>query len=105
MDEDRLTRLSQHIGPERLVLDLSCRRRGDDYFIVTNRWQTFTQERITSRLLDRLAPHRMLVRTIESQWWAGNSGPANASTSISMAAPIASKPKRARRRKSFRQWN
>ncbi|MBI5064502.1 MAG: phosphoribosylformimino-5-aminoimidazole carboxamide ribotide isomerase [Desulfatitalea sp.] len=57
LDEDRLTRLSQRIGPERLVLDLSCRRRGDDYFIVTNRWQTFTQERITHRLLDRLAPH------------------------------------------------
>jgi phosphoribosylformimino-5-aminoimidazole carboxamide ribotide isomerase len=57
VDEDRLARLSRSIGPQRLVLDLSCRRRGDDYHIVTNRWQTFTQERITPRLLDRLAPH------------------------------------------------
>ena len=57
VDEDRLQRLSRHVGPERLVLDLSCRRKGDDYLIVTNRWQTFTTERITSVLLDRLAPY------------------------------------------------
>ncbi len=57
VDEDRLDRLSRHIGPSRLVLDLSCRRRGADYFIVTDRWQTFTQERITYRLLDRMAPY------------------------------------------------
>lgn len=57
VDEERLGRLSRHIGPSRLVLDLSCRLRGKDYFIVTDRWQTFTQERITHRLLDRLAPY------------------------------------------------
>ncbi|MFZ1983513.1 MAG: phosphoribosylformimino-5-aminoimidazole carboxamide ribotide isomerase [Desulfatitalea sp.] len=57
VDEERLTRLSQRIGPGRLVLDLSCRRKGEEYYIVTNRWQSFTQERITPRLLDRLAPY------------------------------------------------
>lgn len=55
VDEDRLNRLSKLVGPERLVLDLSCRRREDGYYIVTNRWQTFTQERIGPRLLDRLS--------------------------------------------------
>lgn len=57
VDEDRLFRLSKRIGPERLVLDLSCRRRDDDYFIVTNRWQTFTEERIEPRLLDHLSQY------------------------------------------------
>jgi phosphoribosylformimino-5-aminoimidazole carboxamide ribotide isomerase len=57
LDADRLTRLSRHIGPERLVLDLSCRRRDDTYYIVTDRWQTFTREPITPRLLERLAPY------------------------------------------------
>jgi phosphoribosylformimino-5-aminoimidazole carboxamide ribotide isomerase len=55
VDEQRLQQLSQYIGSQRLVLDLSCRRRGDEYFIVTNRWQTFTQETITERLLERLS--------------------------------------------------
>jgi phosphoribosylformimino-5-aminoimidazole carboxamide ribotide isomerase len=57
IDEERLSRLSKRVGPDRLVLDLSCRRRGGDYFIVTNRWQTFTEERVTPRLLDHLSPH------------------------------------------------
>lgn len=55
VDEDRLQHLQGCIGRRHLILDLSCRRRGDDYFIVTNRWQTYTQERITFRLLDYLA--------------------------------------------------
>ncbi len=55
VDEDRLKALARSIGPRRLVLDLSCRRRGRDYFVVTDRWQTFTQERVGPRLLDRLS--------------------------------------------------
>jgi len=55
IDEARLKELSQFVGPQRLVLDLSCRRRADAYYIVTNRWQTFTRERITPQLLDRLS--------------------------------------------------
>ena len=47
--------LCQTVGRQRLVLDLSCRHRGEDYFIVTNRWQTFTQERVEPPLLDRLS--------------------------------------------------
>lgn len=55
VDEARLKQLSHRIGPRRLVLDLSCRRRGNHYFIVTNRWQTFTREKISFQLLDHLA--------------------------------------------------
>lgn len=57
VDQERLERLSQTVGPQKLVLDLSCRRRDDGYYIVTNRWQTFTREKITPRLLDRLSHH------------------------------------------------
>ncbi|WP_281432259.1 phosphoribosylformimino-5-aminoimidazole carboxamide ribotide isomerase [Desulfatitalea alkaliphila] len=55
VDEARLDRLRRRIGAHRLVLDLSCRRRDNDYYIVTNRWQTFTRERVNPALLDRLA--------------------------------------------------
>lgn len=55
IDMDRLAELAACVGHERLVLDLSCRRRGDDYFVVTDRWQTFTEETVTPELLDRLA--------------------------------------------------
>jgi phosphoribosylformimino-5-aminoimidazole carboxamide ribotide isomerase len=55
VDMGRLEQLSQLVGSDRLVLDLSCRRRQDGYYIVTNRWQTFTDERIDQHLLDHLS--------------------------------------------------
>jgi phosphoribosylformimino-5-aminoimidazole carboxamide ribotide isomerase len=55
MDEARLAKLVQTIGKERLVLDLSCRRRGDEYFVVTDRWQKFTDLIISKETLQSLA--------------------------------------------------
>jgi phosphoribosylformimino-5-aminoimidazole carboxamide ribotide isomerase len=52
---DRLKQLSRRIGKARLVLDLSCRKCGDDYLVVTDRWQTYTTEVVTYRLMDRLS--------------------------------------------------
>ena len=57
LDEDRLKRLGQAVGQSRLVIDLSCRRRGDDYFVVTDRWQTFTQLRVDADTLSQLAEY------------------------------------------------
>jgi phosphoribosylformimino-5-aminoimidazole carboxamide ribotide isomerase len=55
VDEGRLATLQNAVGKERLVLDLSCRKQGEQYKIVTNRWQTFTDEAISPALLGRLA--------------------------------------------------
>jgi phosphoribosylformimino-5-aminoimidazole carboxamide ribotide isomerase len=55
LDSERLESLVAAIGRERLVLDLSCRRRGDDYFVVTDRWQKFTDLKISRETLFRLA--------------------------------------------------
>ena len=35
------------VGKNRLVLDLSCRRKGDSYYVVTDRWQKWTDFQIT----------------------------------------------------------
>jgi phosphoribosylformimino-5-aminoimidazole carboxamide ribotide isomerase len=43
VDWARLDELGKVIGKDRLVLDLSCRRRGEDYFVVTDRWRNFTE--------------------------------------------------------------
>lgn len=52
---ERLKQLNRKVGKARLVLDLSCRRRGDAYLVATNRWQTFTTEAVTYPLMDRLS--------------------------------------------------
>ncbi len=40
---EKLSQLSQIVGKNRLVLDLSCKKKGGEYFVVTDRWQKFTQ--------------------------------------------------------------
>lgn len=55
VDWDRLEQLVAAIGKNRLVLDLSCRRRGDTYLVVTDRWQTFTNEEVSAGLLQRMS--------------------------------------------------
>jgi len=55
IDWDNLSRLVQAVGRKRLVLDLSCRKKGEDYFIVTDRWQKFTDVMITQETLSQFA--------------------------------------------------
>jgi phosphoribosylformimino-5-aminoimidazole carboxamide ribotide isomerase len=55
LDRERLRRLVAAIGKDRLVLDLSCRRRDGKYFVVTDRWQTFTDLEIGPKILSELA--------------------------------------------------
>ncbi len=55
LDDERLKELVGIVGRDRLVLDLSCRRRGDDYFVVTDRWQKFTDLKVEQTILERLA--------------------------------------------------
>ena len=54
VDYERLEKLVQAVGKEHLVLDLSCRKKDGAYYIITDRWQKFTEERVTVELLDRL---------------------------------------------------
>jgi phosphoribosylformimino-5-aminoimidazole carboxamide ribotide isomerase len=60
IDYDNLSRLKEAVGKEHLVLDLSCRYREEPgkesgYYIVTDRWQKFTGERVSGELLDDLS--------------------------------------------------
>lgn len=55
VDWARLNQLVEVVGKERLVLDLSCRRRGEQYFVVTDRWQNFTELEISADTLQTLA--------------------------------------------------
>jgi phosphoribosylformimino-5-aminoimidazole carboxamide ribotide isomerase len=57
VDLDRVRALAAAIGKQRLVLDLSCRRRDDEYWVVTDRWQNFTEFRIDRAGLETLAAH------------------------------------------------
>ena len=70
---DRLRRIQREAGKEHLVLDLSCRKKEDDYYIVTDRWQKFTDEKVTSELLDELSGFcdEYLIHAVDVEGKAG----------------------------------
>lgn len=55
IDSDCLARLVRTVGRRHLVLDLSCRKKDEDYYIVTDRWQKFTDVRISRETLEQFA--------------------------------------------------
>jgi phosphoribosylformimino-5-aminoimidazole carboxamide ribotide isomerase len=55
LDADRLQQMIDIVGRERLVLDLSCRKRDEAYWVVTDRWQRFSELAITPATLAHLA--------------------------------------------------
>ena len=52
-----MERLVDEVGKEHVVLDLSCRKKDGDYYIVTNRWQTFTNVKINKEILNRFSKY------------------------------------------------
>ena len=54
---ENLERMKQAVGREHLVLDLSCRKKDGQYYIVTDRWQKFTDVAVTSEVLDTLSTY------------------------------------------------
>ena len=55
VDWAHLDELVKIIGKEKLVLDLSCRQRGEDYFVVTDRWQKFTELAVNAETLKKFS--------------------------------------------------
>jgi phosphoribosylformimino-5-aminoimidazole carboxamide ribotide isomerase len=70
-DEDfsfgRLAQMRRAVGCERLVVDLSCRRRGDEYVVACNRWQTLTRLVLGPQILAQLATHcsELLIHAVD----------------------------------------
>ena len=57
LSRGRLDELVAVAGRERVVLDLSCRKRDGDYFVVTDRWQTFTDLKVDRATLEDLGSY------------------------------------------------
>ena len=54
---DRLRTLFHLVGKDRLVLDLSCRKKDGKYYIVTDRWQKFTHWEVSAETLEKLSSY------------------------------------------------
>ena len=52
---DRIEELKYVTGKNRLVLDLSVRKKDGEYYVVTNRWQNFTKHVLTAEFVNDLS--------------------------------------------------
>lgn len=52
-----LNKLVSKIGKERLVLDLSCKKVGSEYVIVTDRWQKLTEMTLSQETFENLSSY------------------------------------------------
>ncbi|KAJ7544212.1 hypothetical protein O6H91_09G069800 [Diphasiastrum complanatum] len=55
LDSERLRLLVHGVGKQRLVLDLSCRKKDGEYVVVTDRWQRFSELVLNEETLANLA--------------------------------------------------
>lgn len=73
--QERLEQMKKTVGRERLVLDLSCRKKDGNYYIVTDRWQKFTNVILDKKALEELAGYcdEFLIHAVDVEGKA--SGP------------------------------
>lgn len=64
---EKLEEMEQAAGREHLVLDLSCRKKENSYYIVTDRWQKFTDVPVTLETMEELGEHcdEFLVHAVD----------------------------------------
>ena len=70
---ENLEKIVAVTGKKHLVLDLSCRKKGEDYYIVTDRWQKFTDVKLTENVLSELAEYcdEFLVHGVDVEGKSG----------------------------------
>lgn len=54
---ENLEAIKAAVGKEHLVLDLSCRKRDGKYYVVTDRWQKYTDVELSVETLDHLSSY------------------------------------------------
>ena len=54
---DNLEKLKKAVGKDRIVLDLSCKSKGQEYYVVTDRWQKYTDVVFNEELFSSLSDY------------------------------------------------
>ena len=64
---ENLEKLERAVGRKHLVLDLSCRKKDGQYYIVTDRWQKFTQVPVSEQMIEEFSSHcdEFLVHAVD----------------------------------------
>lgn len=66
-NEEHLHKMVDAVGKKRLVIDLSCRKKDGRYYVVTNRWQQFSQFEVNQENMTYLSQYcdELLVHAVD----------------------------------------
>jgi len=69
MNLENLEKINAAVGPEHLVLDLSCMNFDGRYFVMTDRWQKKTELELNPTLLQQLSVYcdEFLIHAVDSE--------------------------------------
>lgn len=70
---ENLKKLSGAAGKERLVIDLSCKKKDGRYIIMTDRWQKYTSVEVTEETLSEFSEYcgEFLVHAVDAEGKSG----------------------------------
>lgn len=73
LNYENLEKIKNAVGRDHLVLDLSCRKKEGKYYIVTDRWQKFTETVLNEQTFENLAGYcdEFLVHAVDVEGKAG----------------------------------
>ena len=54
---ENLHKLKEAVGRENIEVEISCRKKEGKYYVVTNRWQNFTNVEVTPQLLEEFSEY------------------------------------------------
>lgn len=67
LDMDRLLLLVEKIGKEKLVLDLSCRKRDGKWYVVTDKWTKFSDFEVNAQTIKEIEEYcdELLIHAVD----------------------------------------
>ena len=67
LDNTRLEKLVQAVGKEKLVIDLSCRKREDKWFVVTDKWTKFSDFEVNAQSIKQIENYcdELLIHAVD----------------------------------------
>ena len=67
LDMERLTKLVHTVGKDKLVIDLSCRKRYDKWFVVTDKWTKFSDFEVNAQSIRMIEQYcdELLIHAVD----------------------------------------
>lgn len=67
LDRERLARLVAAVGKEHLVIDLSCRKKDDKWFVVTDKWTKFSDFEVNAETIKDIEQYcdELLIHAVD----------------------------------------